>query len=188
MIGFCGSFYAYEGLELLVRAMADVLTRVPDARLLLVGGGPQDSALKAQVREAGLAQRVVFTGRVPNAQIERYYSLIDVLAFPRKRMRLTDLVTPLKPLEAMAQGRVVVASDVGGHRELIEDERTGLLFPADDVRALASRLCLALTDAALRGRLIANGRVFVEQERNWAASVARYDGVYAQARQAVAAP
>ena len=188
VIGFCGSFYAYEGLELLVRAMADVLTRVPDARLLLVGGGPQDSALKAQVREAGLAQRVVFTGRVPNAQIERYYSLIDVLAFPRKRMRLTDLVTPLKPLEAMAQGRVVVASDVGGHRELIEDERTGLLFPADDVRALASRLCLALTDDALRGRLIANGRVFVEQERNWAASVARYDGVYARARQAVAAP
>ena len=65
---------------------------------------------------------------MPHAEVQRYYDLIDVLVYPRRSMRLTELVTPLKPLEAMAQGRMFVASDVGGHRELIRDGETGLLF------------------------------------------------------------
>ena len=84
----------------------------PMLRVLLVGGGPQEAALKAQAAIAGLDDRVIFTGRVPHADVQRYYDLIDVLAYPRYRMRLTELVTPLKPLEAMAQGRMFVASDV----------------------------------------------------------------------------
>ena len=178
VVGFCGSFYAYEGLDLLVRALPAIAAQRPGVRLLLVGGGPQEAALKALVAELGLGSQVVFTGRVPNAEIDRYYSLIDVLAFPRQRMRLTDLVTPLKPLEAMAQGRVVVASDVGGHRELIADGETGLLHPAGDVPALAQAVLRLLGDAALRARIAVNGRRFVETERNWAASVARYAPVY----------
>jgi glycosyltransferase involved in cell wall biosynthesis len=124
------------------------------------------------------ARQVVFTGRVPHHDVKRYYDLIDVLVYPRLKMRLTDLVTPLKPLEAMAQGRLLVASDVGGHRELIEHGRTGMLFGAGDASDLA-RTVLALLDApsswfALRER----GRHFVEAERSWSASVARYRPVY----------
>ncbi len=100
--------------------------------MLLVGGGPQEQALKALAAERGLADRVIFAGRVPHGEVQRYYDLIDVLAYPRHRMRLTELVTPLKPLEAMAQGRMFVASDVGGHRELVRDGETGFLFPAGD--------------------------------------------------------
>jgi len=181
VVGFCGSFYAYEGLELLVQALPRILEHRPRVRLLLVGGGPQDAALKAQVLAAGLQDKVVFTGRVPNDVIERYYSVIDVLAYPRHRIRLTELVTPLKPLEAMAQGRLVVASDIGGHRELIEDGQTGMLFRADDVDALASGVVRILADAPLQAKLRLQGRSFVESQRNWSASVARYEAVYERA-------
>jgi glycosyltransferase involved in cell wall biosynthesis len=104
--------------------------------------------------------------------------LIDILVYPRLKMRLTDLVTPLKPLEAMAQGRLVVASDVDGHRELIEHEKTGMLFRAGDPDALAGKV-LALLDAPARWpALRAAGRDFVETERHWRASIARYQTVY----------
>ena len=178
VIGFIGSFYAYEGLDLLLAALPLLLQQQPDARLLLVGGGPQDAALKAQAQALGLADRVVFTGRVPHAEVQRYYDLIDVLAYPRHSMRLTELVTPLKPLEAMAQGRVLVASDVGGHKELIRQGETGLLFPAGNAQALASTLAEMLARRERWPAMRAAGRRFVEQERNWAASVARYAGPY----------
>ena len=114
--------------------------------MLLVGGGPQEAALSAQVAARGLGDRVVFTGRVPHGDVQRYYDLIDVLAYPRRQMRLTDLVTPLKPLEAMAQGRMFVASDVGGHRELVRHGETGFLCKAGDANALAQALESVLAD------------------------------------------
>ncbi|MGH8854037.1 MAG: TIGR04063 family PEP-CTERM/XrtA system glycosyltransferase [Telluria sp.] len=184
VLGFIGSFYAYEGLNVLLDALPDMLAANPDIRLLLVGGGPQDAALKEQAARLGVQGQVVFTGRVPHDQVQRYYNLVDVLVYPRLKMRLTDLVTPLKPLEAMAQGRVLVASDVGGHHELIEDGKTGVLFAAGDARALAAKT-LALLDAPERWpALRRDGRAFVERERNWAASVARYKAVYAKLQQA----
>ena len=116
VIGFIGSFYDYEGLDDLIAALARLVAVRPKARLLLVGGGPMEAALRAQAERSPVAAAIRFVGRVPHQQVERYYSLVDILAYPRKRMRLTDLVTPLKPLEAMAQGKLVAASDVGGHR------------------------------------------------------------------------
>jgi len=179
VVGFIGSFYAYEGLGLLLDALPRILAVRPDVRVLLVGGGPQDDALKAQAQRAGVADKIAFTGRVPHSEVQRYYDLIDVLAYPRHSMRLTELVTPLKPLEAMAQGRVLAASDVGGHRELIEDGRTGVLFKADDAGALADALLRLFGEPERWAELRANGRRFVETERNWAGSVSRYRNVYA---------
>jgi len=103
---------------------------------------------------------------------------VDVLAYPRHSMRLTELVTPLKPLEAMAQGRLVAASDVGGHKELIQDGKTGVLFKADDPFALAAKVLNLLSSQAQWPALRANARGFVETERNWPVSVARYQPVY----------
>jgi len=183
VLGFAGSFYGYEGLHLLIDAAQRMLPHHPGLRLLLVGGGPQDAALKAQVVQAGLADRVIFTGRVPHAEVQRYYELIDVLAYPRLPIRLTELVTPLKPLEAMAQGRMFVASDVGGHRELVRDGETGHLFKAGDAAALAQALDKVLAQRDQWQHVRQQARKFVEVERTWAASVRRYADVYRRALQ-----
>ena len=179
VVGFIGSFYSYEGLDLLLDALPAMLRRRPDVRVLLVGGGPQDAALKAQVERMGLAGKVVFTGRVPHDQVQRYYDIVDLLAYPRHSMRLTELVTPLKPLEAMAQGRLLVASDVCGHKELIRHGDTGMLFQAGNADALADTIMDLLANPQCWPAMRAAGRRFVETERNWTNSVARYVGPYA---------
>ncbi|MBN3560328.1 TIGR04063 family PEP-CTERM/XrtA system glycosyltransferase [Sphingomonas yabuuchiae] len=178
VIGFIGSFYDYEGLDDLIAAMPRLVAARPKARLLLVGGGPMEAALRAQADRSPVAAAIRFVGRVPHQQVERYYSMVDILAYPRKKMRLTDLVTPLKPLEAMAQGKLVAASDVGGHRELIEDGRTGTLFAPDDPAAIADALAALLADRGGWDARRAAGRAFVERERNWASNIRRYEPVY----------
>jgi len=159
-------------------AVRRVARRHPRARLLLVGGGPDEARVREAVARHGLGGRVVMPGRVPHGEVMRWYGLVDVFAYPRHRLRLTELVTPLKPLEAMAAGRAVVASDVGGHRELVRDGETGLLFRAGDVAALAAALDRVLGDPGLRARLGEAGRRFVRRERTWEASVAGYGPVY----------
>ncbi len=178
VIGFIGSFYDYEGLDDLIAALPLLRIRQPDARLLLVGGGPMDAALRAQAAASPAADAITFAGRVPHAQVERYYSLVDILAYPRKRSRLTDLVTPLKPLEAMAQRRIVAASDVGGHRELIEDGVTGILFPADDPDGCADALADQADRKADWDAMRARGVDHVRRHHDWAINIRNYHSVY----------
>jgi PEP-CTERM/exosortase A-associated glycosyltransferase len=178
VIGYIGSFYDYEGLDDLIEAMSLLFGAAADAHLLLVGGGPMEAQLRAQAKASEAADRIHFVGRVPHDQVERYYSLVDVLAYPRKKMRLTDLVTPLKPLEAMAQGRLVAASDVGGHRELISNGTTGTLFPADDPSGAADALDKMFAGRNNWGQWRTQARSFVEQERNWQKNILRYEPVY----------
>ena len=180
ILGFIGSFYAYEGLDLLLTALPRILVQTPDVRVLLVGGGPQEDALKQQSRQLGIADKVVFTGRVPHSEVNRYYDLMDVLVYPRHSMRLTELVTPLKPLEAMAQGRLFVASNVGGHKELIRDGETGVLFKAESPQDLANKVLDLLNTPERWPTIKAAGRRFVETERNWKVSVACYRDVYSR--------
>jgi PEP-CTERM/exosortase A-associated glycosyltransferase len=177
-LGFAGSFYAYEGLDILLQAMPQVLRAAPQARLLLLGGGPREDTLKALAARLGLEGSVHFVGRVPHDDVSRYYSAMDVMVYPRISRRLTELVTPLKPLEAMAMGKLVAASDVGGHRELIRDGYNGHLFAAGSSAALAERLIDLLQHPSDWDAVIANGRQFVERERTWRASVDRYRDVY----------
>jgi PEP-CTERM/exosortase A-associated glycosyltransferase len=180
VIGFFGSFYHYEGLHLLLEAMPDLLAAAPELRVLLAGGGPQDKRLRARAGELGLDGKVIFLGRVPHAEITKYYDLVDIMIYPRISIPLTELVTPLKPLEAMAMQKIVVASDIGGHRELIRDNDTGYLFPPDEPKAIAARLLDVLQRREDWPGMRARGRRFVETERNWTNSVARYEGVYSQ--------
>jgi len=178
VLGFIGSFYAYEGLTLIINALPQILTQAPDVRLLLVGGGPQETKLKQLVNELKLNDAIRFTGRVPHDQVDDYYNLVDILVYPRLRMRLTDLVTPLKPLEAMAQGKLVLASDVGGHKELIRHGENGVLFAADSSDELAKATVEMLATRDNWPALRSNGRQFVDQERNWQKSVSNYKKVY----------
>ena len=175
VIGYIGSFYDYEGLDDLIAAMPMMQS---GAHLLLVGGGPMEKALRTQAEASSASDRIHFVGRVPHEEVERYYSLVDILAYPRKRMRLTDLVTPLKPLEAMAQGRLVAASDVGGHKELIEHGVTGTLFAADDPQDMAHIVDALLADRANWDAMRGRARHFVETQRNWHKNIYRYEPVY----------
>lgn len=178
VVGFIGSFYDYEGLDDLIASMPALVAERPKARLLLVGGGPMEAALRAQAAASPVAGAIRFVGRVPHDEVERYYGLVDILAYPRKAMRLTELVTPLKPLEAMAQRRLVAASDVGGHRELIRDGDTGTLFRPDDPAALAEALAGLFIDRSGWEARRTRARAFVEEHRNWSSNIRRYWPLY----------
>lgn len=178
VIGFIGSFYPYEGLDDLIAALPLLRERHGHAKLLLVGGGPEDGALRAQAAASPASDAIIFTGRVPHQEVANYYALTDVLAFPRKKSRLTDLVTPLKPLEAMAQGRIVAASDVGGHRELIDHDQTGVLFPADDPAGMARALADMLDHEDVWPIMRERAQAFIASERDWQINSRRYHAVY----------
>jgi len=177
VFGFIGSFYEYEGLELLINAVSELKNECPDLHLLLVGGGQAENKLKELVIQLNITAQVTFTGRVNHSEVMKYYSIIDMLVYPRLPMRLTELVTPLKPLEAMAMGRPCIASDVGGHKELINDKIDGLLFKAGNLDSLVAELkSIYLTkDFAT---IIKNGLHKVKEERNWSISVAPYKSIY----------
>ena len=178
VIGYIGSFYAYEGVDDLIAAMPLLRQSHPVARLLLVGAGPMEPAWRAAAAALPEPEAVIFTGRVPHTAVERYYSLVDVLAYPRKGQRLTELVTPLKPLEAMAQRRLVAASSVGGHRELITDGDTGTLFAPDDPAACAAALARLLDDRAGWDAMKTRAVAHVRNRHDWAENARNYLSVY----------
>ena len=178
VIGFIGSFYDYEGLDDMISAMPLLTAQCPDARLLLVGGGPCAEALRAQAAASPAADAIRFVGRVPHHEVERYYALTDIMVYPRKKSRLTDLVTPLKPLEAMAQGKLVAASNVGGHRELMRDGQTGTLFTPDDPAACASALAALLDDRSYWDTRRKAAKAHVIESHDWARNALRYQLVY----------
>jgi glycogen(starch) synthase len=178
VIGFIGSFYDYEGLDDLIEAMPLLIEMHPTARLLLVGGGACEEMLQHQAAASSAAAAIHFAGRVPHDEVEHYYALCDIMAYPRKRSRLTDLVTPLKPLEAMAQGKLVAASDVGGHRELIADGVTGTLFAPDNPAACAAALANLLSAKSAWDDRRATARIYVETRCDWSVNIQRYQDVY----------
>ncbi len=179
VIGFIGSFYRYEGLDLLVRSFARIAKDQPDTMLLLVGGGEMEGELKELISSLGLTDRVVMPGRIPHERVPGVYAMIDILAYPRYSMRLTELVTPLKPLEAMAMGKVLVASDVGGHKELIDDGQTGVLFKAGDEQALAESLQMLLDNNQQCEALQQQGMRWVREHHTWQHTTAVYQDIYA---------
>ena len=182
IVGFIGSFYAYEGLEYFVKAMHKLRNSDLNVKGMLVGGGPEDENLRALVKQMDLEDRIIFTGRVPHAQVDAYYDLIDVLVYPRVPARLTDIVTPLKPLEAMAMGKVFVASDVGGHVELVPERLHSVLFEAGSVEALVKALEETIANKPLKALFSGWARKYVKSERSWAKSVSGYIDLYSKAQ------
>jgi glycosyltransferase involved in cell wall biosynthesis len=181
IIGFIGSFFEYEGLDLLVEAMARLVEARSDVALILIGGGRVESELRAQIERLRLRHRVIMPGKIPHESIPAIYAMCDILAYPRTSLRLTELTTPLKPLEAMAMGKAVVASNVGGHRELIQDGRTGLFFPAGDVSELARTLNRLLDCQDLCQKLGQQASTWVRQRRSWDKVAACYADAYTNA-------
>jgi PEP-CTERM/exosortase A-associated glycosyltransferase len=176
VLGFIGSFYRYEGLRFLVESMPELRRRLPGVRLLLVGGGEEEPALRALARELG--DGVIFAGQVPHHEIVEYYSILDVFVCPRRRLRLTELVTPLKPLEAMAMGGAVLGSDVGGLAELIQHALTGLLFRAESRDAFVAAAVELGTQPELRALIGKRARQAVVDHRTWSRVVSNYLPLY----------
>ena len=179
VVGFIGSFFRFEGLDLLVSAAERVLAKRKDVKFLIVGAGQEEAAVRRMVDSRGLGEHVILTGRVPHEDVRRYYSVMDVCVYPRISRRITELVTPLKPLEAMAMERIVLASDVGGLRELVDDGQTGILFPAGDADALASAVIRVAERAPELDTMGHTARQFVIRERTWQAICRRYLELYA---------
>jgi PEP-CTERM/exosortase A-associated glycosyltransferase len=187
VIGFVGSFFSFEGLPLLVEAFARLRRRRPGSRLVLVGDGEDRPLVERAVRDLGLGDGASLVGSVPHADVPDYYASMDVLVYPRYRSPLTEMISPLKPLEPMAMGRCVVGSDVGGIRELVRDGETGLLFPAGSPEGLEGKLERLVSGAADAAALGARAREHVVANRQWRHMARAYESAYARASRSAAA-
>ncbi|WP_447831761.1 glycosyltransferase [Aeromonas salmonicida] len=166
-IGYVGSIVDYEGLDDLISACHQLLLAGYCFNILIVGDGTALPKLKSQVIDLGLERHVVFTGRVPHEDIVKYYSLIDIAPFPRKALEVCELVSPLKPFEAMALDKCVIASDVAAMKEFIIDGVNGFLFKKSDVQALRDILSKLIDNPALREKVINSSRAWVLSNRTW---------------------
>ncbi len=177
VFAYIGSFFRYEGVDRLLDAIPYVLDHAPNARFLVLGGGECQDQIKEQAARLS-GNLVAYRPRVPHSDVARYYSVADAMVYPRRSIRLTELVTPLKPLEAMGMGKAVIASNIGGHRELVDHDKTGYLFSNSDESGLKSALVELARDPALVRRLAAAGRTFVSSARTWEQVSLRYIPIY----------
>jgi glycosyltransferase involved in cell wall biosynthesis len=178
VVGEVSSLVAHEGIGTLLEAVKILNDRGVKTRALIVGDGPERGAL--QRRAATLGLNAIFTGRVPMARVREFHAVLDVFVVPRTRDRVCQLVTPLKPVEAMASGLPVVVSAVKALGEIVEDRVTGLQAPPQDAGALADRLQQLLSSPELRKKLGDNAREWVARDRTWEHNAARYRDAYAR--------
>jgi len=176
VVGLVSSLVAHEGIGTLLEAVKILNDRGVKTKALIVGDGPERTALQRQAAELGLD--AIFTGRVPSGSVRDYHAVLDVFVVPRTPDRVCQLVTPLKPVEAMASGLPVVVSDVRALAEIVHDRETGLLSPPLDAGELADRLQQLLATPDLRAKLGANARHWVARDRTWAHNAARYREIY----------
>lgn len=177
-VGTVSSLVDYEGLNDLIDAFALLTPDFPQLRLLLVGNGASAPALREQTARLGLEKLVIFTGRVPKEQTPLYHQALDIFVVPRKNLEVTRAVTPLKPVEALASARPVVASNLPALREIVQENVNGRLSPPEDPAALAHILAELINDGATREELGRAGRELVLETRTWTANAKTYADVY----------
>jgi PEP-CTERM/exosortase A-associated glycosyltransferase len=179
LLGYIGAFQPYEGLESLIQAMPQIAAKVPDAHLMITGGGNDlEPVLRELVRSKGLDSLVTFTGRVPHSEVQDMYSVVDMMVYPRISTRTTELTTPLKPLEAMALEVPVALSNTQAMLELVQPGVTGFSFRAGDPQDLAETCVEALQDKERCREMAVNARSYVEQKRHWPTLVKSYRDIY----------
>ena len=179
VVGEVSTLVPHEGIGTLLEATKLLRERQLNVRALIVGDGPERAALQRQAAALGLGEAAIFTGRVPAAKVREYHALLDVFVVPRTPDRVCQLVTPLKPVEAMASGLCVVTSEVRALAEIIKPDVTGALTMPQDPVALADSLELLLCSPDIRRKLGDNAREWVARDRTWAHNAARYREAYA---------
>lgn len=180
VIGYVGSILDYEGLELLIDAAAALSAERSDFHVLFVGDGAELERFSDRVREENLEDVITFTGRVPHEDVERYYSLVDIAPFPRLPLPVCEMVSPLKPFEAMAMGKAVIASDVAALAEIVTPGVNGFLHAKGDAHALRIELVRLLDDPQLRARIGEQARQWVVQNRDWTQIARTVEETYAE--------
>lgn len=172
--GFIGSVTKYEGLDFALKALKRLKQDGEDFHFLLVGDGPVVVELKELVQQLDIAEHVTFVGRVPHDEVKKYYSVIDVFPFPRINAKVCQLVTPLKPYEVMAMGKLVLVSDIPALKEMVIEGETGLIFEAENVESLYE--CMKKAQADLHIGI--KSRKWVERERHWKELCKQYVNIY----------
>ena len=178
VVGTVATVNDYEGLDALVDAVAILRDKGRGARLMVVGAGPALASLRQRAADRDLGDTAVFTGAVPFAEVRRFYAAIDVFSVPRVDTPVTRLVTPLKPLEAMATGRPVVASDLPPLREIVNPGHTGSIARAGDPDSLAAAIEPLISDSAMRAVMGATARSWVARHRTWLTVARTYRRLY----------
>lgn len=168
VIGYAGSLVEYEGLATLLEACHRMVVEDTDFRLVIVGDGAALPALKARATTLGLSDVTIFTGRVKASAIPNYLSIFDITPCPRLPLPVTEMVSPIKPLEAMAAAKAVVLSDLPPLRDLAgADGERAALFPAGDAVQLASVLTKLVKNEDWRCEMGRRARLWAVSERNW---------------------
>ena len=180
VIGEVSSLVPHEGIGTLLQATRLLKDRGLPVRALIVGDGPERAALQRQAADLGLREAAIFAGRVPATKVREFHALLDVFVVPRTPDRVCQLVTPLKPVEAMASGLCVVTSEVKALAEIIKPDVTGALTIPEDPVALADTLELLVGSPDIRRKLGDNAREWVARDRTWARNAARYRDAYAR--------
>lgn len=178
VIGYIGSFQDYEGLDDLIVACEILSDRKPDLdyKLLLVGDGPYYKQICDQAKSSSVKDKIIITGRVPHSLASEYYSIVDIAPFPRKSWPVCEMVSPMKPLEALAMQKTVLVSSVKALSEMVVDGETGVVFKKGSVESLSTELSNLLADSAKRKKLGKNSRAWVIENRTWNSIVNIYLG------------
>jgi len=186
VVGYVGTLVQYEGLDDLLNAAAVAIDHGVDFRLLIVGDGQETAKLRELVTDLELDDYVIMPGRVPFEDVQRYYSLIDVAVFPRKPLLVTEMVSPMKPFEAMAMEKAIIVSSVGALAEIVDEGETGLIFEKGNIDNLVEVITRAVNDPALCARLGTNARAWVVANRTWDGAARRTVEIYRQLQESIA--
>lgn len=151
-----------NGVEYLIESLPSIRQRFEKMTLVIVGDGPERQKLEARVAELGLQSSVVFLGNKANDDLPRFYADADIVAIPSLKE-----ATSIAGLEAMASARAVVATNVGGLPEIIEDGVNGLLVPPRDPEALSQAIARLIETPGLRNQLGLAARSCVERKFTW---------------------
>lgn len=175
VIGFIGSITEYEGLEYILYAVKKIIDKnISNIKFLVVGDGPELLNLKKIVKKLRIENYVAFVGKVPHEKVSEYYSVIDVFPFPRINEKVCNLVTPLKPYEAMAMGKLVAVSNIPALQEMVIHEETGVVFETENVDSIVK----VLENATKYRSLGYNGLQWVVLNRSWGNLVNIYENIY----------
>lgn len=177
-VGYIGSFVKYEGLELIVEAAKILKEKGYKFEVLLVGDGETYSQINKKVSYFGLENEITLTGRVPFSQVDDLYNKIDILVYPRLPVEVCELVSPLKPFEAMYKSKAIIASDVDAQKEFIEDGVNGILHIKGNVNSIVEKLELLLNSSELRNSLGVNAHNWVISNRKWPDMAIRIEDIH----------
>jgi glycosyltransferase involved in cell wall biosynthesis len=178
IVMFTGSFQPWHGVDNLIQAFSRVIPEVPRAKLVLVGDGRTRADLEAQAKEAGLADKVIFTGSVPYQKVPALLSIAEVAVAPYPELPTELWFSPLKLFEYMAAAKAIVASNVGQIAEVLEDGYSGLLVEPGNVEALSQALIRLLKNTELRLSLGKNARKEALEKHSWQSHAERLEEIY----------